>query len=50
MRKPSDREPNEGIFRLDPESGRMAVAVSEAAWTIAEVSRRERALLCLVAR
>ena len=40
MRKPADEEANERIFRLDPESGRMAVAVGEAAWTIAEVSRR----------
>ncbi len=48
MRKPSDREANEGIFRLDPEYGQMAVRMGEAVWGIKALSQREKALLCLM--
>ena len=48
MRKPSDRAANEGVFRLDPEYGQMAVRMGEAVWSIKALSQREKALLCLI--
>jgi hypothetical protein len=42
MRMPSDKEANAPVFAIDPTFGEMAVQIGEAAWSIPELSQREK--------
>ncbi len=49
MRMPTDIQANAPVFDIDQVFGKMAVAMGKAAWTIPELTQREKCFACLAA-
>jgi 4-carboxymuconolactone decarboxylase len=48
MRMPDDKAANQPVFDIDPEFGKMAVAMGQVTWGIETLSQREKSLFCLM--
>ena len=48
MRVPSDKEANKPVFDIDPEFGKMALAMGQVTWSIELLNQREKSFICLM--
>jgi hypothetical protein len=46
MRMPSDKEVNQPVSDIDPEFGKMTIAMGQLTWSIKHLSQREKSLIC----